>query len=408
MSGAGIPTVFAQHSPPPRNTCFPAVLHHVAELEDASFMTLLEPRRRQELCYRYEVGPYRHFWGRQDGELWHKFVLEVVAKGGGSGGRHSIPEMGEEAAYQSAVSSAQLATAQWHGDHTPDGAFTVVLLQRRSGRRFAGVEQLAQHIKVRAFVWGCGGVSLAVGYDHWFVQSVVVDVLGIPASGVVVHHLEFEGIPLASQVAHIASSDMFFQLHGAGGINYLWLRPCSILFDYFPFNHFTPHFYGPPAENMGLVYVVVVCSGLVAVFEFGSDVAWYVRYAYGHFYPSTADEMNECFVDDVRRPGRAYTCMNLRHFSCRSCSRRHSTRVKPPFAALASVLELALVRREQCLTERRLGVVPGSIHSGNFARWGGSMMAFELAKEVYNGEALAGAIARERARLLNWTRSRNL
>ena len=86
MSGAGIPTVFDKRSPPPRNTCFPAVLHHVAELEDASFMTLLEPRRRQELCYRYEVGPYRHFWGRQDGELWHKFVLEVVAKGGGGEG----------------------------------------------------------------------------------------------------------------------------------------------------------------------------------------------------------------------------------------------------------------------------------------------------------------------------------
>lgn len=120
------------------------------------------------------------------------------------------------------------------------------------------------------------------------------------------------------------------------------------------------------------------------------------RYAYGHFYPATKDEMPSCLPEDVRKPGMSYACMNLRHYSCRSCVRSMSTHVRPPCAHVGKLLELALVRRHQCLAEHQAGLEPGTLYPGQFARFNGGSMDFEIAHEIFDEAAVDRAIAQAR------------
>ena len=112
-------------------------------------------------------------------------------------------------------------------------AFNVTVLQRPAleGRRFHSHKDVGTCVK--------HSVSRVVGTA---VEHVRVDVVS------------WNKATLEQQIQAASTSDLFMAAHGAGGINYVWQEPCSVFIDAFPFNHFSPHFYGPSAENMGLVY----------------------------------------------------------------------------------------------------------------------------------------------------------
>lgn len=85
-------------------------------------------------------------------------------------------------------------------------------------------------------------------------RTTLGDVLELRESDVQVDVASWERASLEDQITAVSSSNLFMAAHGAGGINFIWLEPCSVFVDAFPFNHFSPHFYGPPADNMGLIY----------------------------------------------------------------------------------------------------------------------------------------------------------
>ena len=115
----------------------------------------------------------------------------------------------------------------------PTNVFNVTVLQRpgRDGRRFYQPKRMKHCLH--------DTISREVGILY---EDVRVDVVS------------WNKATLEQQIHAASTSDLFMAAHGAGGINYVWQEPCSAFIDAFPFNHFSPHFYGPSAENMGLVY----------------------------------------------------------------------------------------------------------------------------------------------------------
>lgn len=411
----------------------------------------------------YNVGPRRHFVGYNDSALWRHLVLHHATPH-----RVSHPPTpsccGNSSEYRAEVrlalavaSPPPMAAPSDRSERPRRKEFRVVMLQRSQGRVFANISDVAACVAVRLSYCGATFVFLLSSWHtpvvfwadvgHWKVDCCCMAQMEIaaqnPGIDVNVSIVAFEGASLRFQQQQLLDADMFVNVHGAGGINYLWLSPCAVFLDYFSFNHFTPRYFGPPAENMNLVCVCIclfcrlyvpflaalslcaatdcrcvatlVCPhvwgcvfGMIrACVDFGSVamccvccatpvLLWWLlgdSYTPAHFMPPP-DQIPKCMPQDLRGPGHSYTCMNHRHWSCRQCSRDHSTRIAPPCTSLRTVLRAALLRQDLCRLEMDVGVPPHTWNPHEFVAFGGSVEAYEKRKEVYREDDAMARVAR--------------
>jgi hypothetical protein len=63
----------------------------------------------------------------------------------------------------------------------------------------------------------------------------------------------YKDTPLASQVSAMYDTDVLVAAHGAGLTNLVFMRPCSILIEIFPY-HYAPHCYADYAAGVSVLY----------------------------------------------------------------------------------------------------------------------------------------------------------
>lgn len=141
-------------------------------------------KRRQSNIQKYEVGLRRHFFGPNDGLLWHKLALDFLdggvahtraqrwvaaargdrqehsgtdnAGGGSNGDSRPLACCGSLAEYNAEVEAARVSVAaRKHAATAVASApvFTIAVLQRKEGRRFADMPELMACLQVRGVLW---------------------------------------------------------------------------------------------------------------------------------------------------------------------------------------------------------------------------------------------------------------
>ena len=84
-----------------------------------------------------------------------------------------------------------------------------------------------------------------------------VDVLNSPLirnKSMITSQFILDDKSLVEQVSLIRTLDILIAVHGAGLTNMAWLKPCSIVFEVFPYGYYIPTYFGPLASKIGLIH----------------------------------------------------------------------------------------------------------------------------------------------------------
>ena len=150
-----------------------------------------------------------------------------------------------------------------------------------------------------------------------------------------------EGKPLRAQATALRALDVVLSVHGAGLTNIAWMRPCSVVFEAFPYGYYLPGYFGGLAAAAGLVYRAWHAGPAATVTTALLRNKPHCRRAFAEV---------EALAESRTEGAGAYAERCFRHVRCRACARGADGVVVDPDVWHKMLPEL-LAQREQCIRQ---------------------------------------------------------
>lgn len=137
-----------------------------------------------------------------------------------------------------------------------DSGLKILALNRRVNRQFSNMDQLQRFFS--GFQLENRSISIlhhsgnGTGSGNATNPNPNPNIAGTPPHRLSTTH--FEGKSFHEQVREMQEADVLLSIHGAAMANIVFMKPCSIVVEVFPWVYHSPEFYSGLAKRAGLIY----------------------------------------------------------------------------------------------------------------------------------------------------------